>query len=149
MSSIPAGPSGRRSDSIATSPTVRPMPRTQVRTDLPTTRNWKSFCRVRLSSVDIGRSGTFRSRGQDVSYVLSFLEVANGALRTITLPEGKTLQFTIPEGAEDGQTLRLRGQGMPGFGGGRQAMPMSSFMSSRIGSLTAKTTIFMWRSPSP
>ena len=102
---------------------------------------------MRLSSVDIGRSGTFRSRGQDVSYVLSFLEVANGALRTITLPEGKTLQFTIPEGAEDGQTLRLRGRGMPGFGGGRQAMPMSSFMSSRIGSLTAKTTIFMWRSP--
>ena len=29
--------------SIATSPTVPPMPRTQRRTDLPTTRNWKSF----------------------------------------------------------------------------------------------------------
>jgi len=62
---------------------------------------------------------TFRARGQDVSYVLpvEFLEVANGGARTVTLPEGKTLQVTIPEGAEDGQTLRLKGQGMPGFGG--------------------------------
>ncbi len=62
----------------------------------------------------------FRARGQDVSYVLpvEFLEVANGAARTITLPEGKTLQVTIPEGAEDRQMLRLKEQGMPGFGGG-------------------------------
>ena len=64
--------------------------------------------------------GTFRARGQDMSYVLpvGFLEVANGAVRTITLPEGKTLQVTIPEGAKDRQMLRLKGQGMPGFGGG-------------------------------
>ena len=72
--------------------------------------------------ADRGRrsQGTFRARGQDVSYVLpvGFLEVANGAARTITLPEGKTLQVTIPEGAEDRQMLRLKGQGMPGFGGG-------------------------------
>ena len=72
--------------------------------------------------ADKGRrsQGTFRARGQDVSYVLpvGFLEVANGAARTITLPEGKTLQVTIPEGAEDRQMLRLKGQGMPGFGGG-------------------------------
>jgi DnaJ-class molecular chaperone len=63
---------------------------------------------------------SFRARGQDVSYVLpvEFLEVANGAARTITLPEGKTLQVTIPEGAEDRQMLRLKDQGLPGFGGG-------------------------------
>lgn len=64
--------------------------------------------------------GTFRAHGQDVSYVLpvGFLDVTNGAVRTIALPEGKMLQVTIPEGAEDRQTLRLKGQGMPGFGGG-------------------------------
>jgi DnaJ-class molecular chaperone len=64
--------------------------------------------------------GTFKARGQDVSYVLpvAFLDVANGATRTIALPEGKTLQVTIPEGAEDRQLLRLKEQGMPGFGGG-------------------------------
>jgi DnaJ-class molecular chaperone len=64
--------------------------------------------------------GTFRARGQDVSYVLpvSFMDVANGAERTITSPDGKTLRVTIPEGAEDRQMLRLKEQGMPGFGGG-------------------------------
>jgi DnaJ-class molecular chaperone len=63
---------------------------------------------------------SFRVRGQDVSYTLpvGFLDVANGATRTITLPEGKTLQVTIPEGAEDRQMLRLKEQGQPGFGGG-------------------------------
>ena len=49
---------------------------------------------------------------------VGILEAANGAPRTITLPEGKTLQVTIPEGAEDRQMLRLKGQGMAGFGGG-------------------------------
>jgi DnaJ-class molecular chaperone len=64
--------------------------------------------------------GIFRARGQDVSYEVpvGFLDAANGAVRTITLPEGKTLQVTIPEGAEDRQMLRLKGQGMPGFGDG-------------------------------
>jgi DnaJ-class molecular chaperone len=63
---------------------------------------------------------TFQARGQDVSYALpvEFMEAVNGAQRTVTLPEGKTLQVTIPEGAEDRQMLRLKGQGMAGFGGG-------------------------------
>jgi len=64
--------------------------------------------------------GTRKARGSDVSYVLpvTFMDAANGASRTVTLPEGKTLKVTIPEGAEDRQTLRLKGQGMPGFNGG-------------------------------
>lgn len=64
--------------------------------------------------------GAFRAAGQDVTYVLpvDFLDAVNGATRTITLPEGKTLQVKIPEGADDRQMLRLKGQGMPGFGGG-------------------------------
>lgn len=49
---------------------------------------------------------------------VDFLDAATGATRTITLPEGKTLQVKIPEGADDRQMLRLKGQGMPGFGGG-------------------------------
>jgi DnaJ-class molecular chaperone len=64
--------------------------------------------------------GPVRARGQDVSYVLpvSFLDASNGATRTITIPDGKTLQVKIPEGADDRQMLRLKGQGMPGFDGG-------------------------------
>jgi DnaJ-class molecular chaperone len=64
--------------------------------------------------------GAFRARGQNVNYALpiGFLEAALGATRMITLAEGKTLKVTIPEGAEDRQMLRLKGQGMPGFDGG-------------------------------
>src|SRR6476646_10831898 len=42
----------------------------------------------------------FRARGQDVSYVLpvAFVDAASGATRTITLPDGKTLEVTVPEG---------------------------------------------------
>ncbi|TPE53719.1 DnaJ C-terminal domain-containing protein [Amaricoccus solimangrovi] len=70
-----------------------------------------------------GRGGgraEFRARGQDVSYALpvAFLDAVNGAKRAITLPDGKTLAVTIPEGAVDRQMLRLRGQGGPGFNGG-------------------------------
>lgn len=66
-----------------------------------------------------GRAG-MKAQGQDVSYTLrvSFLDAAKGGVNTLQLPDGKTLKVTIPEGAEDRQTLRLKGQGGPGFGGG-------------------------------
>jgi DnaJ-class molecular chaperone len=67
-----------------------------------------------------GSRSSFKARGQDVSYVLrvGFLEAANGAGRQVTFPDGKSLKVKIPEGAKDRQTLRLKGQGMPGYGGG-------------------------------
>jgi DnaJ-class molecular chaperone len=90
---------------------------------------------------------TFRSRGQDASYVLpvGFMDVANGATRTITLPEGKTLQVTIPEGAEDRQMLRLKGQGMPGFGGGPAGDAYVELHVEPHPSFAARTTTFMLR----
>ena len=36
----------------------------------------------------------------------------------ITLPDRGSIAVNIPEGARDGQTLRLRGKGGPGYGGG-------------------------------
>lgn len=61
-----------------------------------------------------------RMRGQDVTYALavSFVDAANGAKRRVTLADGKTLDVTIPPGTEHGRTLRLKGQGMAGLGGG-------------------------------
>jgi DnaJ-class molecular chaperone len=71
-----------------------------------------------------GRGGGFRTRarGADVSYTLpiDFLEAARGAKKRVTMPDGRTIDLTIPAGVHDGQTLRLRGQGMPGFDGGPQ-----------------------------
>jgi DnaJ-class molecular chaperone len=58
--------------------------------------------------------------GADLRYQLGvpFLDAVNGATTTITLPEGGTLQVTIPPGVEDGQVLRLRGKGAPSPGAG-------------------------------
>jgi DnaJ-class molecular chaperone len=58
--------------------------------------------------------------GQDVSYTLSvpFLDAAVGTTRRVTMPDGRTLDVAIPEGVANRQTLRLRGQGMPGRNGG-------------------------------
>ncbi len=59
-------------------------------------------------------------RGADVTYVaeVDFVEAAVGAKKRLMLTDGKTLDVTIPPGTEDGQTLRLKGQGLPGVGGG-------------------------------
>ena len=61
-----------------------------------------------------------RARGPDAHYALTvdFLEAANGAVRRLALPDGRTLDVTIPAGLKDGQVLRLKGQGMPGLGEG-------------------------------
>ena len=66
-----------------------------------------------------GRGG-FQMPGADVSYTLrvSFLDAANGARQRLTLPDGRTIDVNIPEGTRDRQTLRLKGQGQPGIGGG-------------------------------
>ncbi|WP_104018568.1 DnaJ C-terminal domain-containing protein [Roseovarius nitratireducens] len=62
----------------------------------------------------------FSARGADVSYTLEvpFLDAARGAETRITLPDGQSLAVKIPQGTEDGKTLRLRGKGASGFGGG-------------------------------
>ena len=70
-----------------------------------------------------GRKGqkgrTVRRRGADVSYTVTvgFLEAAVGAKKRLRLADGKTLEVALPAGAEEGQTLRLKGQGMAGLGG--------------------------------
>jgi DnaJ-class molecular chaperone len=59
-------------------------------------------------------------RGQDLHYHLpiEFVESITGANRRLTLPDGGTLDVTIPPGLVDGQILRLRGKGAPGAGTG-------------------------------
>ncbi len=67
-----------------------------------------------------GGEARFRMRGRDALYRLpvEFLEAVNGATKRITMPDGGTLDVTIPPGTKDQQVLRLRGKGGPGIGGG-------------------------------
>jgi DnaJ-class molecular chaperone len=67
-----------------------------------------------------GGRGSFRIRGQDAHYrlELDFLDAVNGGKKEITLPDGATLDITIPPGVLDGTVLRLRGKGRHGVGGG-------------------------------
>ena len=62
----------------------------------------------------------FSAAGPDLRYSLEvpFLDAARGGEARITLPDGQGLAVKIPRGTEDGQTLRLRGKGGAGFGGG-------------------------------
>jgi hypothetical protein len=61
-------------------------------------------------------SDTARARGRDEHYSLEtdFLAAINGATKRLTLPDGRTLDVKIPPGTQEGQVLRLRGQGGTG-----------------------------------
>ena len=67
-----------------------------------------------------GRRTGFRARGSDRRYTMqvSFLEAAKGGSRRLNLVGGKSVDVTIPAGIDDGQTVRLKGQGnaSPGRG---------------------------------
>lgn len=62
----------------------------------------------------------FAMRGQDLQFTLEigFLDAIYGAQKRIALPGGGPIEVTIPQGVSDGQTIRLRGKGTPGVGGG-------------------------------
>lgn len=58
--------------------------------------------------------------GSDISATLALTleDLVSETKPTVTLPTGKRLQITIPGGVEDGQQIRLKGQGQPGTHGG-------------------------------
>jgi DnaJ-class molecular chaperone len=77
-----------------------------------------------LFSDLFGQGGQARSdaprRGRDQQYTLmvEFLDAVTGATKRLALPDGKGLDVRIPPGIEDGQIMRLKGQGGPGRNAG-------------------------------
>ncbi|MGE8943949.1 DnaJ C-terminal domain-containing protein [Leptospira interrogans] len=66
-----------------------------------------------------GENSAFRMPPQDVRYTLDvdFLDAVKGGHKVVSMPDGKTLNITIPAGINEGQILRLKGQGLPGSDG--------------------------------
>lgn len=66
-----------------------------------------------------GGFGGFSQRGSDVRAKLEIdLEDAiRGGKKRIAFSDGRTIDVTIPKGAQEGQTLRLKGQGHSGRSG--------------------------------
>jgi DnaJ-class molecular chaperone len=69
-----------------------------------------------------GERARANRRGQDLHYRLpiDFVESITGANKRLTLPDGGTLDVTIPPGLVDGQILRLRAKGSPCTGKGER-----------------------------
>ena len=67
-----------------------------------------------------GRGEGFKARGGDRLFTLTidFVQAATGGKQRLSIAPEKWLDVTIPPGINDGQVLRLRGKGGPGFGGG-------------------------------
>lgn len=67
-----------------------------------------------------GQQRDFHMRGQDHRFTLQvdFMTAVRGGKTRITLPDGNDLEVTIPKGAQDGQTIRLKEKGGAGLGKG-------------------------------
>jgi DnaJ-class molecular chaperone len=68
--------------------------------------------------------GGFAAKGADVRARLDIdlEEAIKGGKKRVAFSDGRTIDVTIPAGAQEGQTLRLKGQGSPGRGGQGDAL---------------------------
>jgi DnaJ-class molecular chaperone len=71
-----------------------------------------------------GAGGGFSPKGADVRARLDIdlEEAIKGGKKRVAFSDGRTIDVTIPAGAQEGQTLRLKGQGSPGRGGQGDAL---------------------------
>jgi DnaJ-class molecular chaperone len=58
-------------------------------------------------------------RGQDISVSLTITldDLDKGVTKRLRLPTGKDVDVKVPAGLTSGQQIRLKGQGLPGYGG--------------------------------
>jgi len=79
-------------------------------------RPFDRFFRQRATKPD----SPLKIKGTNVTYTLTvdFPTAAKGAKKQVSMTNGKRLEVNIPPGTDDGQVLRLKGQGMEGIGGG-------------------------------
>jgi DnaJ-class molecular chaperone len=88
-------------------------------TDADDGEDFSDFFSDLFGRREAGGGPGLRMRGRDRLYSLEvpFLDAVRGTTSRLTLPDGKSMDVRIPPGIEDGQILRLKGQGGPGIGG--------------------------------
>jgi DnaJ-class molecular chaperone len=71
---------------------------------------------------------TIKVNGADVEYDLkvSFMDAAKGCVKYVSITNGKRLKVNIPAATADASVLRLKAQGIPGIGGGRDGAALVS-----------------------
>jgi molecular chaperone DnaJ len=70
-----------------------------------------------------GGAGGFEAQAQgggdiESETTIDFRDAILGTTLDLRFTDGRTVKVKIPEGVSDGQRLRIRGKGQPGFGGG-------------------------------
>src|SRR5262249_25538224 len=83
--------------------------------------------------------GPAPSRDIQASLTITLPEAASGTTKRVHLPSGKDVEVKIPAGLEDGQQIRLRGQGLPGPGGACDVLISVTIARTRCSTATAAT----------
>ena len=132
----PASPARRSSLSTATTPKARKgraimapagrgarVPKAAaLPASIPTIPSWAaSATSSRTCSAaarnGFGRGGDAAPENSRYTIEIEFLEAARGGRKRVSLPDGRSLDLTIPEGIDEGQQMRLKGQGAKGLNG--------------------------------
>lgn len=81
-----------------------------------TQQSWDPF--TGTSSGSAGFGGGAKGADATLTVAVSLEDAQSGASVPVTLPTGKIVNMKLPDRVEDGQQVRLKGQGMPSpFGG--------------------------------
>jgi DnaJ-class molecular chaperone len=70
--------------------------------------------RPQFEAEDFGAEQPASGRDVTGTVTITLPEAAKGTSRRVLLPTGKEIDVKIPAGLADGQTIRLKGQGIPG-----------------------------------
>jgi DnaJ-class molecular chaperone len=85
------------------------------------------------------------TKGKDVEVVLnvSISDILGDGKAKLKLPDGRTIAVSIPDGVENGQIIRLKGQGQPGPTGHRGDVKAKVAINSEPGLRAERTNLLM------